>query len=139
MKLFVGKQAIRLPSRPCEPEDVRREVKRCNPPFVVHTPDGNRFSAQRRVFLETDGGLRVECENDAELRFACKLSSEDHNAWHMPVHDESTEEIEAAVAEHMAAPPEEEDAAPKEEEDITIQEWEQLGYRWFGREDVLYI
>jgi hypothetical protein len=137
MRLFVGKRAIHLPSRWCSPEDVQREVKRRNPPLVVRGADGHRFSVGRRVFFAVDD-VQVECEGEGELRLACKLSAERHNGeWQ---NDEDTEAIESAVAEHMAAPSDDEDESqPREEEDISIQEWEQLGYKWFRREDVLYI
>jgi hypothetical protein len=43
----------------------------------------------------------------------------------------------------MEAPLTEEDFLPgeliKEEEDITIDEWGQRGYKWFRKEDVVYL
>ena len=106
MKLFVGKRPVRLPhNRPCQADDVCKEVSRLNPPFVVRPPDSQPFSVRRRVFLE-GAGLRVECEGDGELRLACKLSAEDHNLWQTPADNSTaeTEEIERAVEEHMRAP-----------------------------------
>jgi len=50
--------------------------------------------------------------------------------------------MQMAAEMHMNNPEESEDescAEAKEEEDITISEWNQLGYKWFRREDVCYI
>lgn len=120
------------------PEDVARAAGRMNPPFVVRTPRGGRFSSRKRVFLQA-GDVRVECENDAEVGFACRLSAEENNLLYGSEEDPETERMEAAALAHMQAPDSEEDEAPKEEEDISLQEWEQLGYKWFRREDVTYI
>jgi hypothetical protein len=139
MKLYVGKRPIRLPGRPCMAEDVRAAVDRANVPFVVRTDSGG-FSARRRVFLSAEG-VRVECENEQELQLACRLLSEGHNQWQTP--DEAwrcideTARMERAIEESPAAPSE--DECPTEDEDITIEEWGQMGYKWFKREDVLYI
>ena len=85
--------------------------------------------------------MRVECEGDGELRLACKLSAEDHNLWQTPADNSTaeTEEIERAVEEHMRAPAEEDQETPKEEEDITLDEWAQMGYKWFKKDEVIYI
>ena len=142
MRLTVGRRPDSLPPRPCLADEVRTIVDRSNPPFVVHTPEGKQFSARRRVFLSTDAGVRVECENRQELEFACRLSAEEHNAWQIPdeTHHcvEETAKMEAAI---QAQPPEESDdeGVPREEEDITMNEWSQMGYKWFRKEDVLYI
>ena len=143
MKLFVGKRPVRLPcSRPCDADDVLLEVGRINPPFCVHPADGKPFTIRRRVFLEAIG-LRVECEGDGELRLACKLSAEDHNRWQMP--DDSLavigetlrmeENAERALMEGEV----EEDTEAHEEEDITLEEWSQLGYKWFKKDEMVYI
>lgn len=143
--LLVGKRKVTLPPRPCFADDVLREVKRLNPPFVVKGPEEEEaFRVRRRVFLEANG-VRVECENEAELRLACKLSAEEHNQWQTP--DDTrrvlrdTERVEQEVQRWMDEPDEvpDDDGAPKEEEDISIEEWGQLGYKWFKREDVLYV
>ena len=138
IRLFVGRQQVVLPRRRCEPEDVARAASRLNPPFVVRTPRGGRFCTKKRVFLDA-GGVRVECENDAELGFACRLLAEEHNLHYTTEEDPETGRMEAAALAHMQAPDSDEDEAPKEDEDISLQEWEQLGYKWFKREDVTYI
>jgi hypothetical protein len=140
--ISVGKRQVTLPPRPCAVDDVLREVRCLNPPFVVKGPDGKTFSVRRRVYLTTNG-VRVECENDAELRLACKLSAEEHNQWQTP--DETrritldTERMEQEVARRLEEPDDSPCEAPKEEEDISIEEWGQMGYKWFRREEVLYI
>ena len=140
MKLYVGRRTIGLPGRPCEAEDVRSLVERANPPFVVRNGEGGGFSARRRVFLSVEG-VRVECENDQEVFLACKLLSEDHNQWQIPDEawrcTEETARMERAIEEGASEEPEDERAT--ETEDITIEEWGQMGYKWFRREDVLYI
>ena len=139
MKLYVGKRPIRLPGRPCAAEDVRAQVDRANPPFVVRNGGGG-FSARRRVFLAVEG-VRVECENEQELQLACKLLSEDHNQWQTPDDAwrciDETARMERAIEESPAVVSEDEGA--NEDEDITIDEWSQMGYKWFKRDDVLYI
>jgi hypothetical protein len=91
----------------------------------------------------------VECENDDELRFACKLVSLDHNRW-QTCDDENlqntlaeTELMEAEARERMRAPLKEEDFLPeeilKEDEDITLDEWSQMGYKWFTRQEAVYL
>ena len=54
-----------------------------------------------------------------------------------------TERMEAEARARMEAPLEEADFLPeellKEEEDISIDEWSQLGYKWFTKEDVVYL
>ena len=139
MKLYVGKRPIRLPGRPCMAEDVRALVDRANPPFVVKG-DGGGFSARQRVFFAVEG-VRVECENEQELRLACRLLSEDHNQWQTPDDAwkciDETARMERAIEE--SPPVASEDEAPDESEDITIEEWSQMGYKWFKRDEVLYI
>jgi len=139
MKLYVGKRPISLPSRPCVTEDVRAAVDRANPPFVVKA-DGGGFSARRRVFFAVEG-VRVECENDQELHLACKLLSEDHNQWQTPDDTwkciDETARMERAIEESPIISSE--DEGPDENEDITMDEWSQMGYKWFKRDDVLYI
>ena len=103
---------------------------------------------RKRVFLSVDG-LSVECENDNELRFACKLVSLDHNRWQAGGDENlqqvlaETERMEAEAKERMEAPLDETDFQPgeivKEEEDITVDEWDQLGYKWFKKEEVVYL
>ena len=141
MKIYVGRREVQLPDRPCMVDDVRKQVERINPPFVVKSGDSS-FAVKRRVFLE-GAGLRVECEGDGELRLACKLSAEDHNQWQIPedIRDcvKETEDMEKASEEIMNAPQEEDDEVAKEEEDITMEEWEQMGYNWFARDSVVYI
>ena len=141
MNLTVERKRVQLPQRCCSAEEVERAVECANPPFVVQPENGERFCVRRKVFLNADG-LRVECENQDELHFACKLSAEDHNRWHM-TDDTAAVMAETQHLEQRAAfddgPPEESDDEPKEEEDISIAEWGQLGYKWFKRDDVLYI
>ncbi len=148
-KLFIGRKPLALPPRRCTVDEAQGEARRRNPPFVVmdESLQQRRFSVRRRVFLVTGDGLRVECEDDAgELRLACKLLVEDHNRWQDASDDtlECVLETEAMErrAEERGPPSEDEEGdeeAPKEEEDITIEEWGQLGYKWFRKEDVLYI
>ena len=141
MMLSVGKRKVTLPSRPCFVDDVLHEVRRLNPPFVVKGI-AKDIRVRRRVFL-TAGGVRVECEDEGELRLACKLCAEEHNQWQTP--DDArrvtleTEAMEREVAHRLAQPDDSPSEEAKEEEDISIEEWGQLGYKWFRREDVLYI
>jgi hypothetical protein len=149
MMLSVGKKTVRLPSGYCDADRIRDAVNRINPPFSVRPQEeGKRFSVRRRVFLTVDG-LSVECENDAELRLACKLVSLDHNRW-QTCDDENlqglmaeTARMEAEAKARMEAPLTESDFLPeeilKEEEDISIDEYYQLGYKWFKKEDVVYL
>jgi hypothetical protein len=101
---------------------------------------GGGFSARRRVFFAVEG-VRVECENEQELQLACKLLSEDHNQWQTPDDAwrciDETARMERAIEESPAVVSEDEGA--NEDEDITIDEWSQMGYKWFKRDDVLYI
>ena len=141
MKLFVGKRPVLLPGRRCDAADVCREVSRVNLPFFVSPTDGRPFTVKRRVFLEADG-LRVECEDDSELWLACKLSAEDHNRWQ--TRDETldvirdTERTEREIAEALTEEEDIETEAPNEDDDITMEEWSQLGYKWFKRDEVVY-
>lgn len=151
MTLSLGKRrAVNLPSRYCDADEVRRAVVRLNPPFTVHPRQGENFSVRKRVFLSVDG-LSVECENEDELHFACKLVAMDHNRWQTHTDEDNllqqniaeTERMEAEAKARMEAPLTEEDFLPeeiiKEEEDITVEEWGQLGYKWFRKEDVIYL
>ena len=81
----------------------------------------------------------MECEGDVEVNFACRLAAEKHNVGQISYIDWDAERIEAEVEEHMNASDSEDESQPTEEQDISIQEWEQLGYNWFRKEDVLYI
>jgi hypothetical protein len=144
MTISVGKRKVTLPPRQCLPEDVMQAVRRLNPPFVAKGPDGGDLvRVRRRVFLEANG-VRVECEGEGELLLACKLAAEEHNQWSTT--DDSRrvvletkameDETERRLQEELDEPLTE---APHEEEDISIEEWGQLGYKWFRREDVLYV
>jgi len=139
MKLYVGHRPIKLPGQPCVAEDVRLAVDRANPPFVVKS-DGGGFSARRRIFLAVEG-VRVECENDQELRLACKLLSEDHNQWQTPDDAwrciDETARMEKEIEDAPAVTSEDEGA--DENDDITLDEWSQMGYKWFKRDEVIYI
>ena len=148
MMLSVGKKTVRLPPGYCDADRIREVVTRNNPPLSVQPTMGKSFSVRRRVFLTVDG-LSVECENENELRFACKLVSLDHNRW-QTCDDENlqgimaeTEHMEAEARARMEAPLEEADFLPeeilKEEEDISIDEWSQRGYKWFKKEEVVYL
>jgi hypothetical protein len=146
-RLFIGRKPLELPARRCSVDDAQGEARRRNPPFVVAACEGApRFNVRRRVFLVTEDGLRVECEGEGELRLACKLVVADHNRWQDAGDDtlecvRETEEMERQAEQQRAA--EEEPSSgedePKEDEDISIEEWGQLGYKWFKKEDVLYI
>jgi len=146
MQLTVGRRPIQLPSRACGVDDVRRAVERINRPFVVATDSNSdqRFSVRRRVFFSVED-VRVECENDDELGLACKLITEDHNRWQECDDQnrkcmEETEliELEIRTREENETSCSSEDEA-QSDEDISIQEWGQMGYKWFKREDVTYI
>jgi hypothetical protein len=145
MLITVGKRQVTLPPRPCVVDDVLREVRRLNPPFVVKGVDGREsFRVLRRVFLAVGEQVRVECEDEGELRLACKLSVEDHNQWQTTDDTrrvvDDTEAVEREVTRRMAEDDEPDPCdAPTEEEDITIEEWGQLGYKWFKRDEVLYL
>jgi hypothetical protein len=148
MQLVVGRRAVRLPRHGCQAEDVKHAVERINPPFVVMAPDSaNRFAVRRRVFLTAED-VRVECENEGELGLACKLVAEDHNRWR----DSSwwddqtqacvaeTEGMELAAQERLLENGEDSSGEEaKSDEDISIEEWGQMGYKWFRREEVTYI
>ncbi len=146
--LSVGKKTVRLPSGYCDAGRIREAVAKINPPFLVRPNMGKSFSVRRRVFLTVDG-LSVECENDSELHLACKLVSLDHNRW-QTCDDENlqgimaeTEHMEAEARARMEAPLTESDFLPeeilKEEEDISIDEYYQLGYKWFKKDEVVYL
>jgi hypothetical protein len=145
MKLSVERKEVRLPQGFCDTERVRRLVLQKGPPLVV-CAEQKKFSVRRRVFFSVDG-LTVECENEAELRLVCKLVALDHNRWQTSddlqrVLDE-TERMEAEAKERMEAPLEDSDFLPEEfvteEEDVSIDEWGQLGYKWFKKEEVVYL
>ena len=148
MMLTIGRKAMHLPQGYCDAEKIKGAVHRHNPPFAVQPQFGQPFRVKRKVFLTVDG-LSAECENEGELHFACKLVALDHNR--LQTHDDEnmrritdeTAGMEAEAKERMEAPLEEEDRLPgemvKEEEDISIDEWGQLGYKWFQKEDVVYL
>ena len=152
MQLLVGRRPVRLPSRRCDAECVRRAVERINPPFVVAARgefgEGEaipaRFAVRRRVFFEAEDA-RVECENDGELALACKLMAEGHNRWdefgdpYTPAHMDETRRMELAAVARMEAESSEDETEARSEEDISIEEWGQMGYKWFRREEVSYI
>lgn len=144
MQLSVGRRTIVLPARYCDPRDVQAAVSRWNPPFVVVTASGERmFSTRRPVFLDSSDGVRVECADDAEVAFACKLVAAEHNhacefADDTRVVIEDTARVQAEVDEFMAAPDDEPENSVGEEEDMTIEEWNQLGYNWFTKQDLAY-
>lgn len=127
---------------------MRRAVERINPPFVVmarNEPAGrgaapSGFSVRRRVFFEAEDA-RVECENDGELALACKLMAEGHNRWGEfgDPHTDETRHMELAAVARMEAESSEDEAEARSEEDISIEEWGQMGYKWFRREEVSYI
>ena len=148
MHVSVGRRRIPLPHGYCEPEDVRAAVARRNPPFVVVSALGERmFSTRRPVFLTCcDDAVRVPCEDDGDLGFACKLVAADHNREYVSIMSEETraclaetERMERDAAEFMAAPPDDDDSSAGEEDDMTIEEWGQIGYNWFGRQDFVYM
>lgn len=138
MKLLIERRPVILPrDRPCLPDEVRARMHRANPPMVVHTNNGANFKVRRRVFFETED-VRVECENDAEVWLACRLKAEAHNAplsWCDPETEEIEREIERRGIEEVS----DDEDVPAEEQDISLQEWEQLGYKWFRNEECVYI
>ena len=150
MQLQVGRKPIRLPSHRCAADEVKLAVNRINPPFVVHHPDGGSdsqslsFSVRRRVFFTAEE-VRVECENEGELGLACKMVAEDHNRWQECGDSqnrlciEETEQMETMARERLAAAESSDSENALSEEDISIEEWGQMGYKWFKREDVAYI
>ena len=143
MRLTVEHRPVPVPNRMCDEMDIRRTVHSLNPPFVVDAGRGKKFSVRRKVFLHDGAGSRVECDNEDELRMACKLCAEASNRWHSPEDTRTivleTDGMEKEVAKRLLEPCAVEDEKPKEEEDISIQEWSQLGYKWFKHEDVMYI
>jgi len=145
MNLVVGKRPVVLPTHRCSVEDVEHEVRKLNPPFVVKPADPGEksFAVRRRVFLQAGDGLRVECENDTELRFACKLAAEEHNQWQTTYDTlqimKETEQMEREAEMRQAGEVEEDEDIPREEEDISIEEWAQMGYKWFKKEEVHYL
>jgi hypothetical protein len=142
MRLLVGRRPVQLPARPCFPDDVRQAVARINRPFVVMAAE--RFAVRRRVFILAED-VRVECENDGELGLACKLVSEDHNRWQEcdSANQRCMEETEQLERETREREENDDSGSSGDEaqsdEDISIQEWGQMGYKWFKREDVTYI
>ena len=148
--LLVGRKPISLPPRYCDADCVRREVDRLNPPFSVHPqPPGKPFSVRKRVFLSVEK-LSVECENENELCFACKLMAMDHNQWQTNCDEtlqsdmDETARFEMESKARMDSPLGGEDLSfPEElvdeEEDISIDEWSQMGYKWFNKEEVIYL
>lgn len=145
VRLAVGKRSVRMPQqRPCDAQDVLREVDRINPPFCVHPADGASFAVRRRVFLEAED-LRVECEGEGELRLACKLVAEDHSRWqqsddtHALVQETHRMEEDAHRRREEEDGTDEEQRSPREEEDITLEEWSQLGYKWFKKDEMVYV
>ena len=152
LQLSVGrKPIISLPPRYCDADCIRREVDRLNPPFVVH-PSGQKssssFSVRKRVFLSVEK-LSIECENENELCFACKLIAMDHNQWQTNCDEtlqsdmDETVKFEMEAKARMESPLGEVDFLPSElvdeEEDISIDEWGQMGYKWFNKEEVIYL
>jgi hypothetical protein len=141
MKLFVGKRPIPIRGALSE-DEVQRLVSKARRPFVVKTASGKNFTSLARVFLTTEAGARVECEDEHELRFACRLLAEESGLCRDDSNFEcirETESMERATAEFMNDPAESSDDEPREEEDISIEEWGQLGYKWFKYEEVHYI
>jgi hypothetical protein len=143
MQLSVGHRAVKLPSRPCFPDDVRKAVERINCPFVVSAGlnSDQRFSVRRRVFISIED-VRVECENNDELHLACKLVAESHNRWQDGQNQRCIDETELMERESAEKAEQESSSSGDEaqsDEDISIQEWGQMGYKWFKREDVAYI
>jgi hypothetical protein len=142
LNLSVDRRRVLLPDRHCEAEDVRAAVGRLNPPFVAMQPDGSRLVRTRRpVFLSWDAN-RVRCESDAEVAFACRLVAVDHSS----ARDDSnwrcmaeTRGMEDAAEAHMMAADSESESSATEDEDISIEAWSQMGYVWFGRQDVCYV
>jgi hypothetical protein len=142
MKLSVGRKQVNIKSYTAD--EIMNEVDRLNVPFVVKS-EGGDFTTRQRVFFSNDN-VRVECENEHELKFACKLIEEDiwQNtdikelnytiAW-----TEETDAMEKMIEERMQEPEEIVETEPVEEEDITIEEWGQLGYNWFERDEVVYM
>ena len=140
MQLLVGKRPICLPSHQCLVSDVKQAVDRINPPFMVNSGPAH-FAVRRRVFLLVED-VRVECENEGELGLACKLIAEDHNKWQEGDHQacaDETHRMEQSAQAHMEAESSDDEDDVDSEEDISIQEWGQMGYKWFKREDVAYI
>ena len=140
MRLSVERKVVRLPSEYCDAARILQCVKRAGPPMLVRPLQGDAFSVRRRVYFAVDG-LSVECDNDDELRLACKLVALDHNRDGVEQLTAETEQMEARARAHLEAPLEEEDFLPEElvteEEDVTIDEWGQMGYKWFKKDEVV--
>ena len=137
IQLSVGRKTIHPPPRFCDAEDIQSSVRRSNTPFMVAQPEsGKWFSVRRRVYLSVGENVRVECENEDEAWLGCKLVAADHNQWQDGRDDTKevladTERVEGEVKKWMDAPMEEEEKVVDEDDDITMEEWSQMGYRWF--------
>lgn len=81
MELIVDRAALSLPNRHQSPEDVFAAARCAGPPMAVKPQRANPFVVNKRTFLSYPGGRRVECDNDHELFFACKLVADEHNHW----------------------------------------------------------
>ena len=142
MMISIERKVVRLPPDYCDMERVLRCVKRACPPFTVRPQQGDAFSVRKRVYFAVDG-LTVECDNDDELRLACKLAALNHNRGRDQQEEiaAETEQMEAEARAHMEAPLEEADFLPEEllteEEDVTVEEWGQRGYKWFKKDEVV--
>ncbi len=143
LKLSTGRRTIPIPASMCTPEDVHRAVSKACCPFVVKTGTGG-FTVKPRVFLITDPGARVECNDEQELWFACRLLAEEHNLEQTMdetlecIHE--TQAMEEKIQAFMDDPEQSEDErVVDEEDDISIQDWSQMGYKWFKQDDIFYI
>jgi len=81
MELIVDRSPLSLPNRHQSPEDVFTAARRAGPPMPVKPQHTVSFIVNKRTFLSYPGGRRVECDNDHELFFACKLVADEHNHW----------------------------------------------------------
>ena len=141
IQLSVERKPIHPPRGFCDPHDIESAVEKSNPPFMVAQPEsGKWFSVRRRVYLSVGENVRVECEDAGELGLACKLVAAEHNNDQLHEDDDTrevladTERVEDEVKKWMEAPLEEDEKEEKvidEDDDISMEEWSQMGYRWF--------
>ncbi len=72
----------------------------------------------------------------------CEDEGEDHNWWQMPdkILDVllETEQAQCAIEHAEVAREEEEETMPNEEDNIKLEEWSQLGYKWFKKDETIY-
>jgi hypothetical protein len=103
MELIVDRSTLALPNGHQSAEDVFAAVRRTGPPMPVRPRSTQSFVVNRRTFLSCPSGRRVECDNDHELFFACKLVADEHNHWQQFPIDNTLDWIEETEAMEESA------------------------------------